>query len=251
MTKYRVRNVGIAAGLAIAAAILISVYVASYRKHVDNGIDVVPVFVAAHDIGLGTNGSALGGAVKKAKVLQRSVVAGAISDPAQLAGLVASQPILAGEQITIRQFKPLKEQGVLARIQGNFRAVSVPGSRDQVLGGIANAGDRVDITGSWVFPEGSSHHVTRVIVRNALVLEAPRSGTGGLGSSAGMAITLRVTDAQYQKFFYVMKNGDWWLSLRPVSKPADSRDSFDDSQSTLVPGHRVVSSGFRNSFSGR
>ncbi len=37
-----------------------------------------------------------------------------------------------------------------------------------------------------------------------------------------------MTDEQAQRLYYVMKNGDWTLQLRPVKKPKDSKRSTDD-----------------------
>ena len=48
--NYRVKNIGIAVALAALAAILTSVYVVNYKRHVQHGEDKVPVLVAARDI---------------------------------------------------------------------------------------------------------------------------------------------------------------------------------------------------------
>ena len=55
--NYRVRNIGIAVGLAALAAILTSVYVVNYKRHVQHGEEKVTVLVAARDIPAGTAGA--------------------------------------------------------------------------------------------------------------------------------------------------------------------------------------------------
>ncbi len=55
--NYRVKNIGIAIGLAALAAILTSVYVVNYKRHVQRGEDKVTVLVAARDIPAGTAGA--------------------------------------------------------------------------------------------------------------------------------------------------------------------------------------------------
>ena len=47
MKKSRVRNLLLPVGLAVLAAVLIGVYVVSYRDSVNNGADLVKVYVAA------------------------------------------------------------------------------------------------------------------------------------------------------------------------------------------------------------
>jgi hypothetical protein len=47
---------------------------------------------------------------------------------------------------------------------------------------------------------------------------------------------LALTDAQAQKLFWIMKNGEWSLELRPTDDPADSPESFESSRSLLRDG---------------
>src|SRR6266516_4428243 len=55
--NYRAKNIGIAVALAALAAILTSVYVVNYKRHVQNGEGKVTVLVAARDIPAGTSGA--------------------------------------------------------------------------------------------------------------------------------------------------------------------------------------------------
>ena len=245
-SSYRLRNTVIAGGLAIVGALLVFVYVSTYRKHVQTGANLVTVYVARHDITPGTDSSTIGGDLRSETVLRRNVVSGAISKPTQIAGLVASQPILAGEQITVRQFGPLAEQGVLASISGNLRAMQLPGDGDQLLAGTVKDGDHVDVIANirYSLRTGSASSLvslvaSRVILRNLLVLQAPTSsGSRGVAGvqTGGTSITLAVTDSQAQKLLFAVKNGDWWLALRPVAKPLDQPDSVETLQSILGDG---------------
>ncbi|HKC21157.1 MAG TPA: hypothetical protein VKB64_01480, partial [Gaiellaceae bacterium] len=61
MTKTRVRNLALPLGLAAAAAILIGIYVISYRNSVTHGAGLVKVMVATRDIPAGTDGSTIAG----------------------------------------------------------------------------------------------------------------------------------------------------------------------------------------------
>ena len=71
---------------------------------------------------------------------------------------------------------------------------------------------------------------SRVVLKNLLVLRAP--GGGGPTSKitpndTSFSVVLQVTDAQSQKLFFVMKNGDWSLQLRPVINPQDSPSTVE------------------------
>lgn len=251
LSRYRLRNTLIAGALALVGALLVFVYVVSYRKNVQNGAGLATVFVAARDIPAGTDGASAagGGYLHRESVLRRNVISGAISNPAQISQLAAGETILAGEQITVRQFHPLVQQGVLANISGTLRAMSIPGDSNQLLVGIMKEGDHVDVLANIKYslrpPAGSSaaaggdlnRVATRVILRNLLVLRAPATSSGGIGSAAtDKSVTLALSDSQAQKLLFAVKNGDWWLALRPVAKPADSPDSVETLESILGDG---------------
>jgi Flp pilus assembly protein CpaB len=242
LSRYRLRNTLVAVGLALVGVLLVLLYVVSYRKDVQHGAGLVKVLVAARDIPEGTSGTAVagGGYLQKQTVLRRNVVAGAISSTDQIASLAAGSTIFAGEQVTVRQFRPVEEQGVLASISGNQRAMTIPGQQNQLLSGIVKDGDHVDVLVNVHYvihpPAGSvnvgdlSRVATRIILRNILVLRSPSDSAGG-GS-----ITLALTDTQSQKLLFAIRNGDWWLVLRPVARPADSPESVETISAMLGDG---------------
>jgi len=214
LSRYRLRNTLLAGGLAIAGAILVFLYVASYRNHVESGAELTEVFVAAKDIPEGADGSTVAGNgyLKRESVLRRNVVEGAIATPDRLANLSASQTILAGQQITTLQFHPVAQEGVLANICCNQRAMTISGEPDALLAGTVQDGDRVDVVANIAY-----------------------SG-GRVGSQASSAITLALTDSQAEKMMFAEKNGSWWLILRPVARPAESLASVQTIESILGDG---------------
>src|SRR4051795_4840456 len=173
--NYRVKNIGIAVALAALAAILTSVYVVNYKRHVQNGEDKVPVFVAAHDIPAGTSGAEVidQHMLEKVTVPKKAIVAGAISSPDQLSQYIATQDVYEGEQVSTRRFAPPTEQGIRSQIKGTQRAYELAGDSNQLLAGTLKDGDHVDVVGNWSVKvkggSGEDHHVTRVILRNILV----------------------------------------------------------------------------------
>jgi Flp pilus assembly protein CpaB len=239
---YRLRNIGIAIALAVVAALLTTFYVTNYKRSVQHGESKVPVYVATHDIELGTSGSdvASGGMLRVEQVPRRSIVPGAISNPDQIEKLVAVDRIYAGEQISTNRFRPVQEQGVQAQLKGNLRAVEVPGAGPQLLNGTLKDGDRVDILGNWLLPETSQNHVSRVLLRNILVLQAPSTNTVSSKLSSnpneGFTVMLAMTDSQATKFWWVVNNGDWSLQLRPITDPSDSPEELNNSVTNALDG---------------
>jgi Flp pilus assembly protein CpaB len=251
---YRVRNIGIAVVLAAVAALFTSFYVTNYKQNVRQGEENVTVFVAARDIPAGTAGSKLsnGGWISKNEVARRSVAPGAVSEVDQVREFIAATPVYAGEQITTRRFRPAEERGVRAEISGNQRAIQVPGEQDQLLAGTLAAGDRVDIVASLkykladVSPQSAQagnrgdieRVASRVVLRDLLVLQAPKQPDVGsrLSSREGFSVLLAVTDSQAQKLFFVLKNGEWSLQLRPVTDAQDSPGSVETIESVMGDG---------------
>jgi Flp pilus assembly protein CpaB len=224
---YRLRNIGIAIALAVVAALLTTFYVTNYKRSVQHGESKVPVYVASRDIELGTAGSdvARGGMLRVEQVPRRSVVPGAISNPDQIEKLVAVDKIYAGEQVSTNRFRPVQEQGVQAQLKGNLRAL------------------RVDILGNWLLPETSQNHISRVLLRNILVLQAPSTNTVsshlGANPNEGFNVMLAMTDSQATKFWWVVNNGDWSLELRPITDPSDSPEELNNSPTNTKDGASV------------
>jgi Flp pilus assembly protein CpaB len=239
---YRVRNIVVAVVLAALAGALTLVYVVNYKRHVQHGENKVNVLVAARDIPAGTTGSEVveQHMLKTEAVARRTLVPGWVGDADQLQKQVATQQIYEGEQVTVRRFAPPREQGVRSLIRATERAIEVNGDPHQLLVGTLKAGDYVDVIGNWTFPDGSSHHVTRVVLRNILVLRATdtTSETAKLASpqEGSSSVQLRVTDSQANKLQYLFHNGDWWLDLRPPTKSADSANSFQEDRTMFLDG---------------
>lgn len=253
--NYRVKNIGIAVALAALAAILTSVYVVNYKRHVQNGENKIPVYVAAKDIPAGTSGAEVidQHMLKKVTVPKKAIVAGAISSPDQLSQYIATQDVYEGEQVTTRRFAPPKEQGIRAQIKGTQRAYQVEGDQHQLMAGTLKAGDHVDVVASWpIGGTGSGSQdliVSRVVLRDLLVL-TPAEGNAGSSavtssSQQSAFVQLRMNDWQTKKMIWIQKNsvdnGDGWhLALRPPTGSLDSVNTVDTERTLLfdAPGRR-------------
>jgi Flp pilus assembly protein CpaB len=247
---YRVRNIVIAVALAAVAALLTSFYVTSYKRHVQRGEDHVTVLVAKKDISEGTSGADISGLLAPQEVSRKSVVPGAISSADDVAGLVATQATLEGEQVTARRFSPRTQVGVRAQLTGTLRAVSLEGDQNQLLAGTVKDGDRVDFVTALRKPGSQDIYFSRVLVRDLKVLEAPSAPPAGSkltgAANSNFAVMLALTDNQAQKIQYMLANAGsegpnrWHLELRPVSHDADSSDHLDSFESVLKAGLKAA-----------
>lgn len=236
---YRLRNIAVAIGLALVAALLTTFYVANYKRHVRQTESTVKVYVAKRDIPQGTPGTELlkRGAIGTADVVQRTVVPGAISNPDQVQSLLTTQPIFVGEQITLRRFASHQQQGVRSQLHGPLRAVSLPGTSDQLLAGILKDGDHVDVVANLKTGDCVTCFADKDVARNLLVLHAPAGSTTETKVSAnGSSIVLAVSDRrESQKIMYAISNSaGWTLQLRPVANATDPASSIETITSILA-----------------
>lgn len=239
---YRIRNILIAVGLALVAMMLTLFYVTNYKRSVQKSNSDVPVYVAAHDLAAGTAGADIVAqhGLREESVQQRDVVPGAISSPKQISGLVLSAPVYSGEQITLRRFSDVAAQGIRSQLKGTLRAVQVAGDPNQLLAGTLEAGDHVDLVANIRVNENTTAAETRIVLRNLTVLTAPSApGAGKVSTGSGsVSAILAVTDTQVQRLFFVMKNADWTLELRPVVGAVDSAETPATEASVLSGGLR-------------
>jgi Flp pilus assembly protein CpaB len=239
---YRLRNIAIAIALAALAAMLTSFYVSQYKKDLKQGQEPTAVWVATEDIAEGTTGAEVADMLERREIAKEHVVPGAIVNPTDVSDQVVTEKIYAGEQVTQLRFRSPTEQGVRATLTGNLRAIQVAGDEHQLMKGTLKEGDRVDIVGSWNFPESATNHYSRTILRDILVLRsvvtsdvAENIAEGGANEPES-SVMLALTDAQAQKLFWIMKNGEWSLELRPTDDPADSPESVESSRSLFRDG---------------
>jgi Flp pilus assembly protein CpaB len=248
----RARNIVIAVVLAGVAALLVGLYVSNYQRHVQRGEEHVTVWVATRDIPAGTSGAdALShGMISKTEVVHRAVVPGAISNTVQISGLVATQQIFDGEQITLRRFSQDATLGIQGELKGTYRAYQVHGDANQMLAGVLRKGDHVDLVATFKYGIVNTQikgFATRTVLRDLLVLRAPTTAADSKvenGFSGGTSVVLRVTDAQAQKLDFTINvasresdDNPWWhLTLRSPVKAADSPESITSIDSVLLDG---------------
>jgi Flp pilus assembly protein CpaB len=256
---YRLRNILIALGLAILAALLTTFYVANYKRHVQRQHVTVTVVVAAKDIPVGLTGDEiLKGHYLTTESVERTAVApGALSAPNQIANQVATQPIYQGEQVTAHRFGAQVATGIRGQITDIYRAYQLPGDGNQLLVGTLQAGDHVDILANVKYKATAAIYkdltggeappativdrdmvVTRIVLRDVKVLQV--SGGGGkvpIGTTGpGNWVMLALTDEQTQKLLWIQQNASWWFALRPVIHDADSPNTVETVDSVLGDG---------------
>jgi Flp pilus assembly protein CpaB len=241
MTTYRLRNLGVAAGLALAAVVLVAAYLTNYKRHVQNGEKHIAVYVASKPIPAGTSATDLVNShyIHETTVLERSLVPGFVNDPKKLSGLFVTRPLFTNEQLTLNSFGKANARGVQGQLAGTDRAIQISGSPEQLLAGTLRDGDHVDVVASWSVGKNDDVKVSRTLIRDVVVLKAPDAGTKAnitSGTNGNVASAqLKMSDTESRMFFWITTNGDWSLELRPPYSASNGKDSYDDSGTLLTP----------------
>jgi pilus assembly protein CpaB len=234
--------------LAVAAALLVILYVKGYQSDVNSQNDEVSVLVANQTIPQLTPGNQVVEATmyRESTVPKSSLVDGAVTDPDQLKGLVARNDVYPGEQLTTNQFVKSDTNSVAVNLKSNQRAIDFPAEPGQGLVGRLQVGDHVDVVASFeVVPVdpatglprqgGQSIPVTKTIAKDALVLSVPAtsdsSSTGQ--SSRDPVLTLAVNVDDVQHVVFAQEKGDIYFVLRPPGSSDDVRPVIDDVRSVL------------------
>jgi Flp pilus assembly protein CpaB len=212
---------------AVLAAILLIVYLHSYRSSINSGTRPETVLVAKSLIPRGTSGTLIAqeGLYQVTTVPKDQLKDLAIVDPGALNDRVTAVDVYPGQQLTAQDFTTEGLYSIPNEITGNKRAIAIPVDGVHGLVGQLQAGDRVDVyvgmnsQGSSATGGAAAAALIKLLASNVLVLSAPTAASGGGtlggGSTASGSAVLRVTTADAGKFAFAADNGRLWLILRP------------------------------------
>jgi pilus assembly protein CpaB len=244
---YNVRNIAIALVLAGIAAFLVIMYTGNVQKQAHNSQQTTTVLVATADIPAGTTvaDAISGGQIQTHQVVQQDVIVGALTDEKSLnSSYVTKQDLYSGQQVTASMFAPSDETRLVTQIKQNYRAIQIGLTPDELLGGTIEAGDHIDMVGTYtVHPSNGDpdYDVSRIIVRDVQVLKAPEinTATGSLtANTTTPSITVSVPDTVVPKITFTLHGGDGalWFVLRPSNGSQDGPITLATVQSVIYEG---------------
>jgi pilus assembly protein CpaB len=215
-----------------AAAVILLVALSQYRQSVSVANRQDTVLVATGTIQKGTSAAVIASEqlYKPTPVLAKNLPTGAIVNAASLAGQVAVQNILPGQQLTAADFAA-SSSGVAGQLTPSQRALSVQLDPEHGLVGELQPGDHVDVYGDFNTAQGGNGSspaaaaatVVKLLIPNVLVLKVPGASGGIGGGGTTGTVVLAVDDSQVGTLAYAAENGKVWLALRPGNASASSQ----------------------------
>jgi pilus assembly protein CpaB len=225
--------IAVAAVLALLAAGAVLLYASRYRDNVQRSSGDVKVLVATRTIPQFTPGSQVADAhmFRVQTVSADATADGAISNPDTLKGLVARNDIYPGEQLTTNQFQRSTTTSVAVKLKPDQRAMAFPVDPSSGLVGEVQAGDHVDVVATFdVIPVGPNGlpitgaqaiPLTKTIVNDALVLQAPVAPVTGAASNGSTKLTLALSVDEVPRVVFAQEKGNIWFELRPPGNAAN------------------------------
>jgi len=229
--------VAVAGFVAVMAGMMLLFFMSQYRQSVDSSSKTVSVLIAKSLIEKGTPGDVIAdkGMFETSSLKQSERKAGAIVDPSNLRGQAAADDVFPGEQLTVADFKQA-DGGVVNKISGRERAITLPLDSAHGMIGDVQTGDRVDVLAGFNSSSGAVHRpVIKAIMQNALVLKAPSGAKGGVSSAnSTQNVVLRAPDEKSWNFAFASEFGKVWLVLRPQAGAEDTRPSVVTLETLLI-----------------
>lgn len=236
------RNAIFALALALFGIILTSSYVKSQKANIVKGTERVTVLIAKKDIPAGTKASALkdGGFLEERQVSRSDQAPSALGSLKGVEKLTLNSNMYEGEQLTARKFETTSNLNIADQIKGTERALTVPFSPTESLGGMVQPGDRVDLLAAVPFNDPEDGRTIRqyVVARNVYILQTPQSlakdSDDGAAAPTGPKkakddaelYTLKVSDKQAQNIMWAYNAAEdtkVWMIQRPSDGDQESR----------------------------
>jgi Flp pilus assembly protein CpaB len=235
--------VGVAGAVAVMAGMMLLFFMSQYRQSVDSSSKTVTVLIAKSLIEKGTSGDVIAdkGMFETSSLKQSERKTGAIVDPSNLRGQAAADDVFPGEQLTVADFKHA-DGGVINKISGRERAITLPLDSAHGMVGDVQTGDRVDVLAGFNSASGAVQRpVLKAIMQNALVLRAPSSVKGGVNNAnSTQNVVVRAPDDKTWDFAYASEFGKVWIVLRPQAGAENTGPSVVTLE-TLLTGVKPIS----------
>lgn len=206
MNKQLLAVIGalVLAGLGFAA---VYAYAQGAENRAFEGTELVPVLRVTAEVPTKTAAATLAESAETVELPRAAVVEGAITDLAEVEGLVTVGVLVPGDQLTVAKFAPAEDVKADAALPEGMQELVVPLSGARLVGGDLVAGDQVG-----VFTSYADGKVTSNPINELLVLEISAGNEVAEEGSAGTLVTFAVRTRDAQQIVHAMEFGTVWLT---------------------------------------
>ncbi|MEG3613958.1 Flp pilus assembly protein CpaB [Isoptericola haloaureus] len=225
----------VAALLALAGGVLTYTYAAGADSRAMADLEPTAVLTVVETVSEGTPADALtlDEDVVSTEVPAGTVVPGAVSDLADLEGLVATADLLPGEQVVAERFVDPEDLDGPVEVPEGFHTLSLQLTTERVVGGAVQPGDTVGVFVSMESTgdgdDGSEDgedttSSTHLVFHKVLVtdvrggIQQQRTEDGEETETApedAIMVTIALSPPDAEKFVFSAEYASIWLSLEP------------------------------------
>ena len=246
----RILGLVVAILLAGVATFFLVQYVTTADERAREAEELVEVVVAEQEIPTGTavEDASAQGLFGTDEIPARSVPGGAIDDPAELAGLVATGPVFPGEVIVAQRFgQTAALPGVGLDIPDGLEAVTVDAGVIEGVAGFVQPQDEVSVLASITLPDadenedadleaGTTGLRTQYLVQNVTVLAVGQRVITTEGDTQDSSIqlsndryifTLAMEPEEIERLIFAYQEGVLHFTILPELDDDEAREVVD------------------------
>jgi pilus assembly protein CpaB len=210
----------VAGVLALSGAVLLVNYVRGADARAQAAEQAVPTLVVQREIAQGTPAGQLSGMVSVVDVPARLVAPDAVTDLAELDGLVTKSTLYPGEQVLTGRFAETGDAP--AKEEDGTQKVSLSLDAQRAVGGALQAGDTVAVYQSSLAGAEGTFATNRIVLRDVTVTRVDgglastgtdSSGVIGEATGSTVTVTLALEPDETQNVIAAMEAQTIWLSL--------------------------------------
>jgi Flp pilus assembly protein CpaB len=238
----RIRIIGaiLALVLAVVGALIVVVYVRDADIRAANGASLVEVYVVEELVPTGTAGEEIADYIRVERLAANSIQPDAITELADVDGLVTTVPLLPGDQLVEGRFADpadLAAQGTVV-VPDGLQEVTLALPVEQVVGGAVRGGSKVGVVVSFV---GADEATTQFALNDVLVTRVqagdnfnPAAAEAEVAPVATIMVTFALSTEDVERLVFAAElqqnnAAGVWLTLQPEgSDPSGSRPVTGD-----------------------
>lgn len=232
MFKTRGLVIVVALLLATTATVALFMYVRTVREDARTGGGLVEVVVSTKDIPSGTSFDSVPASQLQLRGVPRDdVVRDAVTSVSELRGRTTTEPIVAGEQISMARVREGTQVGggTLGIPKGDV-AMTLPLDASRVVDDVIGQGDHVTIYGTFDDQQSGTQAqpaTTVVLVPDVQILRVTAPGASSNGSTSVSAtataapssnqtlVTLALSPKDAERVVFAQEQASVWLALLP------------------------------------
>ncbi|MHA7208941.1 Flp pilus assembly protein CpaB [Arthrobacter sp. MDT1-65] len=230
--KNRIVSAVVAALLALVGTVLLVGYVNGAEQRAFAGTQTQDVLVVSTAVAAGTAAEDALLSTTTEAMPTKTIAEGAVTDPAQISGLVTTVDLVPGEQLLLSRFvDPANAAGPAAiEVPEGMQEVSILLEPQRMVGGRLSPGDTVGVfislaTGTVQSPIPVTHlTMHKVLITSIQGLPTAIEGEpveGGTDDASGvpansLIVTVARTAPDVEKLVFAQEFGTIWLSKEPA-----------------------------------